>query len=156
MSSKDFLGKIMKFMGMDDGPEVEEIEEVKERTKEAPVIPQFKKPGKVVSIHSGGSNMQSAVKVVEPKKYEDCVKIGEYMKSRHQVVINMQDTDSEEAQRIMDFISGCSFALDGNFKKIGKGIFLHVPYNMEITMELERSIVSDRALFNVVGFNKER
>ncbi len=156
MSSKDIFGKFMKFIGMDEEEAEEEVvEEVKERPKEvAPVQPQNRRiTGKVININPDGSNMQSKVKVVEPKQFEDCLKIGEYMKSRHQVLINMQETDPEEARRILDFISGCSFALDGTLRKVGSGVFCHVPYTMEINMEMDKKTMGNRSFFdNAVGY----
>ena len=46
--------------------------------------------------------------------------------------INFENTDPHEAARIVDFVSGATFALDGKLEKVGKDIFMCVPVNVSI------------------------
>ncbi len=72
------------------------------------------------------------VVVVEPKVFEDSEMIANNLRDLHPVVINFENTDAHEAARIVDFISGSTFSLDGRLEKIGKDIFLCVPNNISV------------------------
>jgi len=70
--------------------------------------------------------------VIEPKKFEDSENITNQLRDMRPVVINFESTDSHEAARIVDFVSGATFALDGKLEKIGKDIFICVPNNISV------------------------
>lgn len=70
--------------------------------------------------------------VIEPKKFEDSENITNQLRDMRPVVINFENTDSHEAARIVDFVSGATFALDGKLEKIGKDIFICVPNNISV------------------------
>ena len=55
-----------------------------------------------------------------------------YLKILRPVLINFENTDPHEAARIVDFVSGATFALDGKLEKVGKDIFMCVPVNISI------------------------
>lgn len=92
-----------------------------------------KKPAPVVSIHT---QKQVRVIVVEPVSFEEAQGIAEHLKGRKAVILNLERTDSVLSQRIVDFISGTTYALGGNMQKVGNGIFLFVPNNVDISGEL--------------------
>lgn len=87
----------------------------------------------VVSIHT---QKQVRVIVVEPVSFEEAQGIAEHLKARKSVILNLERTDVELAQRLVDFISGTTYALGGNMQKVGNGIFLFVPNNVDISGEL--------------------
>ncbi|MCL1851468.1 MAG: cell division protein SepF [Peptococcaceae bacterium] len=92
-----------------------------------------KAPSSVVSIHT---QKQVRVVVVEPKSFDESQNIAEHLKSHRTVVLNLEKTDSVLAQRIIDFVSGTAYALNGNMQKVGKAIFLFVPNNVDISGDL--------------------
>jgi cell division inhibitor SepF len=92
--------------------------------------------GAVLSLHTA---KQFRVVVSEPTSFDDSQGIAEHLKSRRQVIINMEATDKEVAQRILDFISGACYALDGRVQKIGEGVFLFAPHNVDITSEVKET-----------------
>jgi cell division inhibitor SepF len=92
-----------------------------------------RKPASVVSIHT---QKQVRVIVVEPVSFEEAQSIAEHLKARKSVILNLEKTDSSLSQRIVDFISGTTYALGGNMQKVGNGIFLFVPNNVDISGEL--------------------
>lgn len=92
-----------------------------------------RKPASVVSIHT---QKQVRVMVVEPVSFEEAQGIAEHLKARKSVILNLERTDGSLAQRIVDFISGTTYALGGNMQKVGNGIFLFVPNNVDISGEL--------------------
>lgn len=92
-----------------------------------------RKPASVVSIHT---QKQVRVIVVEPVSFEEAQGIAEHLKARKSVILNLERTDANLSQRIVDFISGTTYALGGNMQKVGNGIFLFVPNNVDISGEL--------------------
>lgn len=92
-----------------------------------------RKPASVVSIHT---QKQVRVIVIEPVSFEEAQGIAEHLKIRKSVILNLEKTDANLAQRIVDFISGTTYALGGNMQKVGNGIFLFVPNNVDISGEL--------------------
>ncbi len=91
-----------------------------------------RKPASVVSIHT---QKQVRVIVVEPVSFEEAQGIAEHLKARKSVILNLERTDGSLSQRIVDFISGTTYALGGNMQKVGNGIFLFVPNNVDISGE---------------------
>lgn len=121
-----------------DPPDEDEIQEEKVTTytkkQELPQREQreqtaLPKRGKIVNIHT---TTQLKVVVVHPETFEDSKEIADHLKTKKPIVVNLEKIDSEVAKRIIDFLSGAVYSLDGNIQKISKGIFLIVPYNMGI------------------------
>lgn len=73
--------------------------------------------------------------VVSPKSYQDATKIGDHLKAQRPVVMNMEKTDVDEAQRIVDFVQGIMYALDGRIDKISESIYLCAPISMSVSRE---------------------
>ncbi|MGI6450345.1 MAG: cell division protein SepF [Desulfitobacteriia bacterium] len=92
-----------------------------------------RKPASVVSIHT---QKQVRVMVMEPVSFEDAQGIAEHLKACKSVILNLEQTDINVSQRIVDFICGTTYALGGNMQKVGNGIFLFVPNNVDISGEL--------------------
>ncbi len=87
------------------------------------------KRGKVVKIHT---TAQLKLVVMQPETFEDARDIANHLKSKKPVVMNLESVDREVARRIVDFLSGSVYALDGNIQKVSNGIFLIAPYNVGI------------------------
>ena len=69
---------------------------------------------------------------VEPETCDDSQSIADYIRDRKPVVINFESTPDDIAKRVVDFVSGATYALDGNIQKVGKEIFLCVPSNVTV------------------------
>ncbi len=87
------------------------------------------KRNKVVKIHT---TAQLKLVVMQPESFEDARDIANHLKSKKPVVMNLESVDREVARRIVDFLSGAVYALDGNIQKVSNGIFLIAPYNVGI------------------------
>lgn len=87
------------------------------------------KKGKVVNIHT---TAQFKVVVVQPENFEEARDIADTLKTKNPVVINLEGVEKEIARRIIDFLSGAVYSLDGNIQKVSNGIFLVTPYNVGI------------------------
>lgn len=70
--------------------------------------------------------------LLEPKAYSEATDIVVHLKNRNTVVVNLKRVTKDQAKRIMDFVSGAVEALEGKVEKIGGGIFLCTPNNVNI------------------------
>ena len=85
------------------------------------------KPEEAVT-EEGGAKMI----LLEPRAYSEAQQIADHLKKRNTVVVNLKRVTSDQAKRIMDFLSGTIYAIKGNIQKIGSGIFLCTPNNIHI------------------------
>lgn len=81
-----------------------------------------------VNIPSGGGKMI----LLEPRAFSESQQIADHLKKRNTVVVNMKRVTSEHAKRIIDFLSGTVYAIGGDLQKIGVGIFLCTPKNVNV------------------------
>lgn len=70
--------------------------------------------------------------LLEPRAYSESQQIADFLKSRNTVVVNLKRVTSDQAKRIVDFLSGTIYAIGGDLQKIGGGIFLCTPNNVNI------------------------
>ncbi len=85
--------------------------------------------GRVVSMTA---TTQLEVAVLQPSTYEDASEIADRLKGKKAVVVNLEDLTKEDAVKVLDFVSGVVYALEGNIQKVSGGIFLIAPYNVSI------------------------
>jgi len=133
--SNRFMDRVLTFMGFEEEP-VDEGREpgehITEESKSLPAKPK-KNKGQVVSLHA---QRQMRVTVVEPTSFDDVQGIADNLKNRRPGIINLEQAEAGLAKRVVDFISGATYALDGSMQKVGKGIFLFVPSNVDIENEV--------------------
>ena len=82
----------------------------------------------VVNVQSGSGKMI----LLEPRAFSESQQIADHLKKRNTVVVNMKRVTSEQAKRIIDFLSGTVYAIGGDLQKIGAGIFLCTPKNVNV------------------------
>ena len=70
--------------------------------------------------------------LLEPRAFSESQQIADHLKKRNTVVVNMNRVTSEQAKRIIDFLSGTVYAIGGDLQKIGSGIFLCTPKNVNV------------------------
>ncbi|MBR1617714.1 cell division protein SepF [bacterium] len=87
------------------------------------------------------------VVVIEPKAYNESIKIVDALKERKTVILNLQLLDRDQSQRIVDFLCGCTHALEGSQRKIGENVFIFTPPNINITQEILNSKLSSDAIW---------
>ena len=140
-----FLDKVIGIMGFaDEEPEEEFLdeEEVKEDAVKEDIRPN-RRSAQVLSIHS---QKQMKFVVMEPHSFEDAQNIADQLKNRRPVIVNLENAERNLAKRVVDFISGTTYALNGNMQKVGNGIFLFVPSNVDISGEM-RDELKERGIF---------
>lgn len=70
--------------------------------------------------------------LLEPRAYSESQQIADHLKKRNTVVVNLKRVTSEQAKRIIDFLSGTLYAIGGSMQKLGPGIFLCTPKNINV------------------------
>lgn len=70
--------------------------------------------------------------LLEPRAYSESQAIADHLKNRNSVVVNLKRVTSDQAKRIIDFLSGCIYAIGGSMQKIGVGIYLCAPKNVNV------------------------
>lgn len=97
--------------------------------------------GSVLSMNNtertAPSSAKSEVVLFRPTNFNDTSKAADDLRSRKAVVCNMENVDKAMARRVVDFLSGCVYALDGDVKKIAQSAYLFCPHNMDIVGDLE-------------------
>ena len=92
--------------------------------------------GQVLSMNTSASNKQEVV-LFRPGSFNDTSKAADDLRNRKAVIVNMENVDKAMARRVVDFLSGCVYALDGDVKKIAQSAYLFCPHNMDIVGDLE-------------------
>ncbi len=85
--------------------------------------------------------------VVEPYTFADSEKIADHLKSYRPVVINLEKTEEEVGRRLIDFVSGVTYALAGHIEQVSQAIFLAVPNNM--TVDTENYTYTETPVLNI-------
>ncbi|WP_308555618.1 cell division protein SepF [uncultured Lactobacillus sp.] len=81
----------------------------------------------VVSIKSGLNSSKSKIVLYEPRVYSDAKDVAQNLLNNKAVVINFSRMEDNSARRIVDFITGTVYALNGEIQRIGDRIFLATP-----------------------------
>lgn len=119
----------MAFDGMKKffGVEVDENEVVNSNDAESEFysIPK----GEATIAPDMGSNKMI---LFEPRAYSESTQITDYLKKRNTVVVNLKRVTPDQAKRIVDFLTGSLYAMNGSLQKLGGGIFLCAPNNVNI------------------------
>ena len=114
----------------------EENEKKEVRREEPKKVDTFPKiiPGRAKTTTATPSQMQ--VVLVKPERYDDVTSIADHLNDKKTVVLNLESADRDLSRRIVDFLSGATYANHGNIKKISKGTFLIVPSGVDMMGEL--------------------
>ena len=70
--------------------------------------------------------------LLEPRAFSESQQIADYLKKRNTVVVNLKRVTPDQGKRIIDFVSGCLYAIGGGMQKLGDGIFLCTPKNINV------------------------
>ena len=110
------LSKFKKMLVDEEYEDDEEVEETKTKVKES----------------SNNSTNGGKMILLEPRAYSESQQIADHLKKKNTVVVNMKRVTPDQAKRIVDFLSGTVYALGGDLQKIGGGIFLCTPKNVNV------------------------
>lgn len=99
------------------------------------------KKSKVVSLPNAS---QVKVVILQPNSFEQSQEICEHLKDKKSIIVNLEFVNKDVARRIIDFVSGAVYGLDGNISKVSNSIFLVAPFNYEITNEIAREELKNK------------
>ena len=89
--------------------------------------------GQVLNMHSG----KQEVVLFHAKTFDDAAKAANELRNKRAVILNMENVDKALTRRVVDFLSGCVYAVDGSVKKVGQSVYLFCPHNMDVVGDLE-------------------
>ncbi|MBQ6582344.1 MAG: cell division protein SepF [Mogibacterium sp.] len=81
--------------------------------------------------------------VIEPKSFDECTKLVDNLKSRKPVIINLEKVETDLARKMFDFMSGATYALNGNVQRVTSNIFIFAPANVDIAAKLNRETAAE-------------
>lgn len=88
-------------------------------------------------LNTSASTNKQEVVLFRPNSFNDTSAAADDLRSHKAVIVNMENVDKAMARRVVDFLSGCVYALDGDVKKIAQSAYLFCPHNMDIVGDLE-------------------
>ena len=100
--------------------------------------------GKVVNLGSSG---QMQVVLVKPERFETAAEIADHLRSKRAVLINLETTPKEVTRRLVDFLSGVAYAIDGKVKKIAANTYIITPPNVDLVGDLMDELESSGMYF---------
>ena len=136
MSIKD---SFRNFFGLDDEIEpVDDYSPSNEYESEATHRPMIQPRGKVIPMGKRQANQKSSIHIIEPRGYSESERIVDYLLNNESVLLNFQRMEHDQAVKVIDFVAGSVYAISGDIKQVGEGIFLCTPHDVEIAkMETE-------------------
>ena len=132
--------------------EEKESREVREPAQKAQTGGPFSRSSRSSSRNTNSRMGGSEVCIFKPSSIEDSREITETLLQGKAVVINFEGLHVEISQRIIDFISGSCYALDGNLQKISNYIFIATPNSVDISGDFQDLFSSDEGSFDITGF----
>ncbi|MBQ8324215.1 MAG: cell division protein SepF [Clostridia bacterium] len=131
-----FLGRINEMFKEDDNYLDEEenfnvSDEAAEETFEEKAAPAAAPKSTGV-----GSAASLEMKVVKPERMDAAFGIGEHLLAKRTVVLNFEDTNKETVRRILDFLGGVVFAIEGNIKKVSDSTYIVTPKHVDVTADV--------------------
>lgn len=158
MSFKDKLSNILKVSEDEyyDTPETDEYEEEEFEDEEEYVepVPRFNpraakeakaEQNKVVSFNA---NTKLQVVLTKPKSMEEARSIADSVKQRKAVVVNLESVNGDSARRILDFLSGVTYAKEATMRQIASGTFMITPLNVDVNGDLISELGNNGFVFD--------
>ncbi len=131
----------------DEDEEDDEVYFTRKPKQTRSVRPVSGSNNKVVSMNSRGSE----VYVIKPQEFNEAQTVTDFLKDGKTIVINMEGIELNAAQRIIDFIGGACYALDGSLQAISSNIFIAAPQDIEVSGDLRDEILNESTVSPYLG-----
>lgn len=99
---------------------------------------------KVVNINA---TTQLQMFLVKAERFEDASTVADHLNSKHAVVLNLEFTNKDVARRLVDFLSGVTYANNGQIKRVANNLFVITPYNVDIVGDVLDELENNGAFF---------
>lgn len=113
--------------------------------QEVETLDESKKARKALRVVDHPTSQKTQVVVIEPRAFEEALEIIEHLRAKKSVILNLHLLDTAQSQRVVDFLSGATHAIDGNQQRIGDGVFIFTPNNVSIRSEAEKTMAIEDA-----------
>ena len=117
----------------DDVYENEEIDGEEENVKSTSLFEKAKSSKTSDAVKALSANKDSHLMLFEPRAYSETQEIAIYLKQKRAAVVNLHRLQKEQSKRVIDFLSGVIFAIEGDIQQIGPKIFLCTPKNIGVS-----------------------
>ena len=107
-------------------------------------VSESRRGGKVVNINT---NTQMQVVLVKPERFDNVSDIADHLLQNRAVLLNLESTNKDVARRLVDFLSGCAYALKGKIKKVAISTYIITPYNVDIVGDLVEELENNGMYF---------
>lgn len=155
MSFKDKLSNILKVSEDEyyDEPETDEYDEVEEEEDDFEPAPRtvrsFREPkadqNKVVSINT---TARLQVVLTKPKTLEDARGVADSLNQKKTVILNLEAVNGESARRILDFLSGATYANKATMRQVASNTFMITPFNVDVNGDLLSELGNNGFVFD--------
>ena len=153
--SAAIVNKFMRMMGIGEEKDEEEyddeVEYYDEEEEEEVEVPKARRSFREIEstnpyprnnvqprvIPMNTAISSSKMVITQPTCYEDVREIGEYLKLKKSVIINLENVGKEDARRILDFLSGAAYMIEGTIQKVSNLIYLMTTKEVEIQNDVE-------------------
>ncbi len=139
-----FFKKLKAVVGIEEIEEDDEEdmpqEDPKPQSFRREIPEQKEKPA--ARVFGGGAKAanqgQLKLIVIEPREFDESPKLVDSLKAKKPIIINLEKLDTDIARKIFDFLSGATYALDGNVQKVANNIFIFAPENVDIDAYIDQ------------------
>jgi cell division inhibitor SepF len=146
MALKNFLSGLLTNEETDDQTFEDEVE-TEENDHKKPKANEAKSEEKSMALNENKTNNSNntrttagsnaiELKVVRPESWEAALQIGHYLLNNCTVVLNLEATSKETARRIVDFLNGVAFAIEGEVKSVTNSTCIITPKNVSVSGEV--------------------
>ena len=130
MMSNRYVTAALEFIGWGDGLNGEHVDETGEYIDEAPVPNE---PPGVYHLRSDRADFSGmAIVRAAPASIDEAPQVAEQIKDQLPVIVNLEDVADSEARRIVDFLGGVIYGLNGTMKKVARSVFICAPFDVPI------------------------
>lgn len=136
MSLTDRINRF--FNGYEDDPEADGFDNSSYRSENEGSSANSK--NRIMSIVGKNEHAQRKIMLFEPRVFSDAKQIGSRLLEGQAAIINFERMDNQQARRIVDFLSGVTYAIGGNLKRIGEQIFLCTPADFSVEGMLNEAV----------------
>jgi len=147
MAASNLMNKVWNFFGIEqedeEYDEIENYDEEYEEEEEEDEKRIFGRKNREKVINMPQANQIKMI-ISQPTNFEQSEEICQYLKERKACIVNLEYVNKDVARRVVDFISGGVYALNGHIQKISNSIFLIAPANYDIANEMGREEVKSK------------
>jgi len=112
----------------------------------APAAAPAQAPAALGNVNGLRTNNNLQMILVKPERYDEVSGIANHLRNKSAVVLNLEVADRASAKRIVDFLSGCAYALEGNIKKVATSTYVITPFNVDVVGELTAEDIENTSI----------